>query len=218
MRRMNPFARTLLFGLALCAFSTLSHAQGEIAGPANTQPPVATTVTPESVVARYVEATKRRDWKASAALMHPDALKQLKQMFRPIVASKSEMGLGKMFFSVQTLTEYDRLSGQQAFERLMTAVTRQNPDVSSALATSKATIIGHVLEGPDTAHVVYRMTAKVQGISVTKLAVMPLKRSGNSWAGLLTGDIEGMAAALARATATQSTPKTAPKKPAPKRP
>lgn len=95
----------------------------------------------------------------------------------------------------------------------MATVTKMNPEVSSALATSKSQILGHVLEGPDTAHVVYRMTAKTQGITVTKVAVMPVKKVGASWGGLLTGDVEGMAAALSRAIPAKSAPKPPTKKP-----
>jgi hypothetical protein len=164
-----------------------------------------------------MDAMKRGDWKSCAALMHPDALKQLKQLFRPIAFSSPQIELGTMFFNVRTAAEYDRLSGAQAYERLMGAITKMNPEVGSAIATSQYEIIGHVPEGSDTAHVVYRMKATTQGISVTKLTVMPLKKSGATWGGLLTGDIEGMAAALSRMAKPQPTSK-APVKKAPAKP
>lgn len=203
-------------GLAVFTVPASSTAQAQTPSVVpSTEAPEMVAETPESVVERYTKTMQRRDWKASAALMHPDALLKLKRMFRPIVFAVTAPGLdvGKTFFGVRTGAEFDRLSGTQAYERLMSAVTKMNPELSSVLATSKSQIIGHVLEGTDTAHVVYRMTARTQGISVTKVAVMSLKRVGNTWGGLLTGDIEGMAAALSRAIPLRTAPKPPVKKP-----
>ena len=204
-------------GLAICTLPIAVQAQTPVpSATAQTNPPVVAVAgeTPESMVARYTKTVQRGDWKASSALMHPDALRQLKRMFRPIVFAAPDLDMAKMFFGVRTAAEFDRLSGAQAYERLMAMVTKMNPEVNSALATSKSQILGHVLEGPATAHVVYRMTVKTQGISVTKVAVMPVKKVGNTWGGLLTGDIEGMAAALSRMGQPQPAAKTPTKKPA----
>ncbi len=209
-----PSTAAWIAGLTVCIAPVASYAQAPDSATPTAPAPTVMAQTPESVAARYAAAMQRRDWKAGAALMHPDALQQLKKMFRPLVFAVPNLELGKMFFNVRTMAEFDRLSNAQAFERLMTAVTKINPEIGAALATSKSQIIGHVLEGDDTAHVVYRMTSKVEGISVTKMAVMPLKKSGATWGGLLTGDIEGMAAALSRMTA----PQTAPRPPAKKAP
>jgi len=43
----------------------------------------------------------------------------------------------------------------------MAVVTELNLEASSALATSKSEILGHVLEGEDRAHMVHRMTMKL---------------------------------------------------------
>ena len=189
-------------GLTFCALQIPATA-AEIA---TAQTPK--TETPESVAARYTRAMQSKNWKASAALMHPDALKQLKKMFRPIVFAAPDLELGKTFFGVKTAAEFDRLSGAQSYERLMAALIKLNPETGLALANSKSQIIGHVLEGENTAHVVYRMTARVRGISITKLGVMPLRKSGHNWRGLLTGDIEGMAAALSGMNAPQTASKS----------
>lgn len=211
-----PPTATWILGLTVCLLPVAALAQAPDAAPTTVSPSPAIAATPEGVVARYTEAIKRKDWKAGATLMHPDALQQLKRMFRPIVFAAPNLEMGKMFFNVRTPGEFDRLSGPQAFERLMVAVTRLNPEIGSALTNSKSEIIGHVLEGDDTAHVVYRMTTKVEGISVTKMGIMPLKKSGATWGGLLTGDIEGMAAALSRLATPQSAPRPPAKKTPPK--
>ncbi len=202
----------------LCSAATTQTAEAPATPPV--QAAEAVIETPENVASRYMEATRRTDWKTCAALMHPDALIQLKQIFRPLVATGQEPKLGVLFFNVRTVAEFERLSGQEAFERLMAFFTKLSPEISSAIKTSQSNIIGHVLEGNDMAHVVYRMTMKTQGVSVTKLAIMPLKKSGTAWKGMLTGDIEGLAAAFSDRKAPQPVAKPSIKKtpniPAPK--
>ena len=226
MRSTRPIKRQWGLALSLVLAIILSCAARGAVGVANAQQPEAGTsstqpteaasdkearaetipaeatpaqATPESVASRYMEAMRRGDWAASARLMHPDALRQLKQMFRPIVLAEPTHQVGITFFNVRTPAEYDRLPSEQAFERLMRGLIQMRPELRSAVATSQFEIIGHVTEAPDVAHVVYRMKVTTQGIGVTKTAVMSLRRSGASWRGLLSGDIEGLAAALSRA-------------------
>ena len=172
--------------------------------------------TPESVASRYMEAMRRGDWATCARLMHPEALRQLKQMFRPIVLAEPTRQVGITFFNVRTAAEYERLSAEQALERLMRGVTQMTPELRSAMATSQFELIGHVREAPDLAHVVYRMKVTTQGIGMTKTTVMSLRKSGANWRGLLSGDIEGLAAALSR-TATPRPPSTPSAKPTPQK-
>ena len=64
------------------------------------------------------------------------------------------------------------------------------------MAGAEARVLGHVPEGTDLAHVVYRMTITVDGLKVTKMEVLSLQRTDSGWAMLLRSDIETMAAAL----------------------
>ena len=173
--------------------------------------------TPESVASRFMEAMRRSEWATCARLMHPEALRQLKQMFRPIVLAEPTRQVGITFFNVRTAAEYERLSAEQAFERLMRGMIQITPELRSAMATSQFEIIGHVREAPGLAHVVYRMKVTAQGIGMAKTTVMSLRKSGASWRGLLSGDIEGLAAVLSR-TATPRQPSTPSAKPAPQKP
>jgi hypothetical protein len=73
-----------------------------------------------------------------------------------------------------------------------------SPEFQSILGAAETDMLGHVSEGPDLAHVVYRMRLTVEGVAITKLDVMSLRRAGSEWRGLLKGDIEGMAEAIRR--------------------
>lgn len=157
--------------------------------------------SPEVVAAQYMNAMRKRNWTRSAQLMHPDALKQLKQLFRPFMSTAQGREVGALLFKVRTATDYEKLTGAQLFVRLMEALMNMSPEVAAALGTAEYEIVGHVAEAPDLAHIVYRMKTKTRGISVTKAAVMSLKKSGNTWRGVLTGEIEGLAAAFAQPAA-----------------
>ncbi|HEX8234362.1 MAG TPA: hypothetical protein VF600_00235 [Abditibacteriaceae bacterium] len=172
--------------------------------------PAAVIESPETVAAQYMDAMRTRNWTRSAQLMHPDSLKQLKQLFRPIMASAQGRDVGSLFFKVRTVAEYEKISGAHLFIRLMEGLVTMTPEVGAAMRSSQYEIVGHVAEAPDQAHVVYRVNTKTRGISITKTAVMSLKKSGNTWRGLLTGDIEGLAAALAQPVAPP--PQTSAKK------
>jgi len=161
-----------------------------------------------------MEAMRRGDWKTCAELMHPDALAQLKRLFRPLVAGDQGRTVGTLFFNVRTPAEYERLTEPQAFERLMRGLIQMMPDMRAMMGASSFNIVGHVPEAPDVAHVVYRMKMSTQGIEMTKTTVMSLRRSGTSWRGLLTGDIEGLAAAFARMGASSPAAKPSGKPPA----
>jgi 2-C-methyl-D-erythritol 4-phosphate cytidylyltransferase len=56
------------------------------------------------------------------------------------------------------------------------------------------TLVGHVLEGNDVAHVVFRMRVAADGVTITKVQAMSLRRLGPTWRVLLSGDFEGLAA------------------------
>jgi hypothetical protein len=162
-----------------------------------TIPAQTSEVSPETVAERYTAATRAGNWLGAAQLMHPEALSQLKQVFAPLVeVAPQEVGVS--FFNVRSKKEYDQLSNVTVFERLMRNFSKQSPETAIALSASDTKIIGHVKEKPDLAHIVYRINTKVGDVSVSKTAVMTLKKDGESWRTLLTGNIEGLAAVLSR--------------------
>ena len=58
---------------------------------------------------------------------------------------------------------------------------------------SVVTVLGHVMEGDSTAHVVYRMRMSLgEGMQMDQVQVAPLKRADGEWRVLLTGSLAGM--------------------------
>lgn len=157
--------------------------------------------TPEAVAARYLSAMQAGDWTGMAAVMHPDALQQLRELMDPLFTSTvpEAEAFRQQFLGVRTAAEAAALSDTTVFTNFVRGLNARNPPAAQALSEARIEQIGHVTEGTDVAHVVYRATLDVEGMSVTNVSVMTLKRSGDGWGVLLTGDYSSLATALRQA-------------------
>jgi hypothetical protein len=152
--------------------------------------------TPPQVTDRFVTALRTADYPAMTALMHPMALHQLRDLFGPILELPQAGEYRDRLLGVATVAEVRALSDTAFFTAFLRATSERDADLLDALAGATVHIIGWVPEGPDTAHVVYRMGMTVRGAAVSQMDVMSLGRLGNAWRGLLKGDFSAMAAAL----------------------
>ena len=157
------------------------------------------TETPEDVVRQYTEAMRGGEWNTAARLMHPEALEQFRRMLMPAFETDTPgRELRDQFFDGLSFTRIRHLSDTTFFERFFRGMMTLSPDLVGVVQGAEVTMVGHVSEGDDMAHVVYRMQMRMDELTVTRLDVMSVKRHGNTWRGLLTGSMEGLAAALGR--------------------
>ncbi len=84
------------------------------------------------------------------------------------------------------------------FVQFLGAIQKAAPMMQQVLASSTNEIIGHVDEGENQTHVVYRATMTTAGAEVTKVDVLTLKRDGEQWGVMLTGDIERLVGGVSR--------------------
>lgn len=155
--------------------------------------------TPEQVVRRYYDTFRGGDFAANAAIMHPDALEELKTTllgFAGIPGATEEEGFTEMF-GVRTLEEMRALPPAVLFERMLRSQL-ENEEMRQILAGTQVDVLGHVMEGDTTAHVVYRMQMSFAGQSVNQVQVVPLKRADGEWRVLLTGSLAGMMSSFPR--------------------
>lgn len=183
-------------------------------------PVAAQEETPEAVAKAYLLASQNGDWAKAASFMHPEALGSLKRTLAAIVRLDKKNEMGKQLFNLKDNAEFEELSPEAVFERMITGLTASIPMLKEMLSGSQTTIIGQVTEAPDMMHIVYRMEMKMQNAPVNKLAVMSMKKSGNTWRMLLSGDMEAAFTSLSKALeAEMNHPAPAPPKAAPtKRP
>lgn len=148
--------------------------------------------TPEAVVQRYYETFRSGDYAGNAALMHPTALEELKTTLTGLAAlpGATEEPEFREMFGVNTLAEMQALSAQTLFERVLR--NQLEGEMRAVLASAEVSVLGHVLEGQNTAHVVYRMKMNFGGQSLDQVQVLPLERVDGQWRVLLTGSLAGM--------------------------
>lgn len=161
-------------------------------------PPVRAQSTPEAAAMAMGNAISRSDWAAAARLMHPDAIRQLRELFRPFVEAPGMEELGPQVFDTPT-AELNALPDTVLYARFLGKVMGQLPGMSEALRNSRFTPLGHVAGGADTVLVVSRMEMTIEGMTISQFDVMPFRRENGTWWGLLKSDFTNMAAMLRRA-------------------
>lgn len=148
--------------------------------------------TPEQVVQRYYETLRGGDYATNATLMHPTALEELKTTIAGLAAmpgATDEPEFREMF-GVSSVDELRALPPQTLFERVLR--NQLEGEMHAILAAAQVNVLGHVLEGDSTAHVVYRMRMNFGGQSLDQVQVIPLERVDGQWRVLLTGSLAGM--------------------------
>jgi hypothetical protein len=132
--------------------------------------------------------------------MHPTALKQLKIMLISVLDVAAEEGHEKdvlrLFKDVRTVEQARKLDDAKFFIAFMSGVLSLKPEMKEVLANAKAEMLGHVMEGGDTAHVVIRMSVSLSGATITKMDVISLKKTDSGWRMMLSGEIDGLAQVL----------------------
>lgn len=158
--------------------------------------------TPETFARQALDALKEDRLDDFAKAMHPDALKRLKTLLVSIVDGAASQGQERqvlvLFSGVSTADDLKKLDDVQFFVAFYRGLVRLRPEMKQALGGADVQILGHVLEGQDTAHVVYRMTVTAESLKITKLNVLSMQKTESGWAMSQSGDIEGMAEALKR--------------------
>ena len=162
--------------------------------------PAAGGKSPEAVAARALSALKENRIADFARAMHPDALKQLRSTLLGVVdaAEKKERvdEVLSLFKDVESAADLRKLDDVAFFTAFFEGAMDKQPRLRNAFRGMTLDVIGHVSEGADVIHVVYRGTVTQGGIKVSKMSVMSLKADGDDWGMLLTGDIENTAAIL----------------------
>jgi ketosteroid isomerase-like protein len=182
--------KTMLRALPVLAMALLAGASG-----------LGAQETPEQVVERYYASFLTGDYAGGAALMHPEALEQLKTTMAGMAAMPGavEDPEFKEMFGVATVAEFQALPAATVFERVLRAQL-DAPDMREILSNAQVTVLGHVMEGDTTAHVVYRMRMTLgEGMQMDQVQVAPVKRADGEWRVLLTGSLAGMMSGMGAA-------------------
>lgn len=173
----------LAFGL-VCGFLLL----GLVANAAS-QPE-----TPEEVVAVAIDALYTGDFELYSSLMHSEALESFRAIFDPaleLLSDDEQEEALAILFGASSLEEYRSMPARDVFAHMLAQFA---PFILEFYTEANATVLGHVMEGDHTAHVVYRMTGTAFGVEASTVEVISLQLDEGRWRMLLTADFEGLGA------------------------
>jgi hypothetical protein len=163
--------------------------------------------TPEEVARGYMDAVKSGDMEHVGVFMHPAALEKFKGILVQLAGvignvdaetdPKKNTAIRVLFGDEKPQTVKDALA-KNLFVHFLTNLSQAMPMLRQMLNDSTYDFIGHVDEGGNQTHVVYRATLTTGGTAVTKMEVLTLKRDGEEWKVMLTGDIESFVGGLTR--------------------
>jgi hypothetical protein len=170
--------------------------------PSDTKKSAPSPSSPEDVVNVYLGHLRGGHYDDVAKSMDPDACVRLRSMLLPVVKeahkSNPEAGLLKMFDGIETTEGLEKLTPPQFVASFFGGLSKINPIFRDALASTTATIIGSVPEGPDVLHVVCRISTNNAGLTLTKMGVISIKKTNSKWGVMLSAEIENMADQIRR--------------------
>lgn len=152
------------------------------------------TATPEEAADLFIRSVRARRWSAAAQFVDAETL----GLFREVVTMITEVPEGGELLRYLTgvdTTGYRGLEPPEVFARALTALTDDMAGLSHSLADRDDEILGHVAEGPDSAHVVYRTQMRLSG-SVPEVNVMQMRRGPAGWRVLWSDELDVLETAL----------------------
>jgi hypothetical protein len=160
--------------------------------------PASPAEKPEEVAHLYIRAMADARLNVVADHMHPSALVRFKGIMTEIADAiaaapedrKPPARMVSALFGEEGPAAIKKLEPRDVFVRFMSNLTTFVPQIRVMHAGSEYQVLGHVDEGGNLAHVVFRATLSQGAHEMTKMSVLSLKRDGEHWKVLLTDDLE----------------------------
>ena len=150
--------------------------------------------TPEALATVAMIAMKEHRLADFAAMMHPDALAELKRSLLSVADAAEELDAAdeilNLFKDVPSVDALRELDDAAFFVAFLEGSMQLRPVIRETLSNMTTQIIGAVAEGTDVVHVVYRGTVTYGEQKIAKLSVISFKANGETWGMLLSGDVE----------------------------
>ena len=157
------------------------------------------------VATKAHDAFRQTDWKTYASWMHPEALRRFESILRPAFDVMIQVDSAgnppeefKFYDSTIKTEEFLSMRPQEFFAFSMGEITKAVPGLGEALRGSSIEVIGEIQEGDSLVHVVVRTSAEAMGVGMTEVSVLTTRQSEGQYRLMLSGQIEGLATAVAR--------------------
>ena len=144
----------------------------------------------------FHDAIAAHRWEDAAATLHPESLELFRYRLASMLDADSGGTLETMLFEDADGPEVRTRASTDVFAAILGAIETDTPGLIAVLATNRYDAIGHLLEGPETAHVLLRVTPYTNGSAPTRTLVVTLKRAESGWAIVESGDLDSLATAM----------------------
>jgi hypothetical protein len=164
--------------------------------PARSQSPslAELTRTPEAAATLFLRSVRAIRWSAAAQFTHPETLGRFHDLVS-MMARVDSTGEVRRYLAQTDSAGYAALTPAEVFDRALGATIDDMPGLMHAVYDRDDSVLGHVLESPDSAHVVYRTLARISG-AVPEVKVMQMSRTPEGWRVLWSDELEVLEAAL----------------------
>lgn len=152
------------------------------------------TATPEAAADPFIRSVRAIRWSAAAQFMAPEALDRFRVTVT-MMADADTTGEVREYLVATDSIGLSALAPEEVFARAIGALIDDMPGLMHSIYDRDDNVIGHVTEGPDDAHAVYRTTARLSG-AVSEVKVMQLRRGPSGWRVLWSDELEVLEAAL----------------------
>ena len=151
--------------------------------------------TPEEAARQSLQALQDDRLARFAELLHPEALTRFRASMMEVIEAAAASGnteeVLELFDRIKTVKHLQQLTDAQFLESYYVGVGKIRSGPQQLLREAKIEVLGQVEEGPDLAHVIYRLTVpREEDAPLQKLSVMSLKRVKDGWRTLLSEDVE----------------------------
>ncbi len=152
------------------------------------------TASPDSAAALFIRSIRSMRWSAAAQFMDPEPL-ALYHDIVTMITEPEQAGDLLEYLTGADSAAYAALDAPEVFQRALTTLTGDMPGLSYNLQDRDDAFLGHVLEGPDSAHVVYRTQSRISG-ALPEVKVMQMRRGPEGWRVLWSDELDVLETAL----------------------
>jgi hypothetical protein len=150
--------------------------------------------SPEAVVKKAMDAVNHGRIDEFVSAIDPDSLEEFRTaVVATIDEAVNRVGQAKVLESFPGVKTVKALKALEA-PKLFAGVIRRkasDPSMKKSLANTKIDVFGHINEGKDTAHVVYRSRMKLGEADIVRLNVATLRQSDSAWKMMLPEEFAG---------------------------
>lgn len=156
--------------------------------------PAELSATPADAARTFLRSVRAIRWDLAAQFLHPATSERFALVVR-VISDPDTTGRVRRYLVQTDSAGLNELPPGEVFARAMEATVSDMPGLRHAVFDRDDAVVGHVAEGADSAHVVYRTTARISG-ATPEVKVMQLARTPAGWRVLWSDELEVLEAAV----------------------